>query len=682
MSTEITTLGVKVVSKGAGKAKEEVNSLGKTADKAKSKIGLLSGALAALGVSLVTTRLVSYADAWTGLNNKLKLVTKSSNEQQKAMDAIFEISQRTRTALEANATLFSRLALGADDLNLSQTQLLRVTETLNKQVLIGGNNAQEASAGLVQFAQGIASGRLQGDELRSVMENLLGVQKGLISGFKKLYKEGQIDFEVTKSNIRDLAATGELSSDLLIKALLAVSDETDSAFSQLDTTISQAMGRISNSFLKYIGETNDVSNASKLITGSLGALADNLDAVINTLTTAGVAYGGLKLATYAQIKANNLFTTSTVVAQKGVMGLGGTITKTITKTNILTGSMRALKAAMPFAWAFAALEVATWAFSKSTEESSLVVEKQTKFLNLYRDSIKGVTDAQNQKINLDIDIDIQQILKKLKVAQTAYQKELLEFSKQNPLTSSEGVIFKEQIEMMKLTKMYQGAIIAKEQFLNKQAEATKIDMSQHTAVLRLTKLTDKLTKKKTELEKITEAQINAEKLLGNQLKNSKITMEQYTEGVNIMATEIQNYADTIEQIAFDKKMEKMAQSMEDSITDSLMNMGESLNSFKDLATGIFRGIALEMVRVQISKPLAGAASGFLGNMFGNMFGAPSGGGAPISDLRPPTFAGGGFTGSGARNGGVDRDEPVVPSGYSMPAGYLAQHAGQNSRRRA
>jgi hypothetical protein len=160
-------------------------------------------------------------------------------------------------------------------------------------------------------------------------------------------------------------------------------------------------------------------------------------------------------------------------------------------------------------------------------------------------------------------------------------------------------------------------------------------------------MTEKLTKKRTALEKITDAQVVSEKILGEKLKNSKITLGQYTEGINMMKTEIQNYNDVVEQIAFDKKVEKMAQSMEDSITTSLMNMGQGLNSFKDLAKGIFRGIALDMVRMQISKPISGAISGFIGNTFGSMFGAPSGG------MPHATFAGGGFTGTGSRSGGVD-----------------------------
>ncbi len=423
--------------------------------------------------------LINYADTWTGLSNKIALVTDSTAQANQVQEELFQIAQRTRTSLEANATLYSRLALGSDDLNYSQTQLLRVTETLNKQVLIGGNNATEASAGLVQFAQGIASGHLQGDELRSVMENLLGVQKGLISGFKKLYKEGQIDFEVTKSNIRDLASTGVLSSDLLIKALLAVTDETDEAFSQLDSTISQAAGRVSNSFLKYIGEANEVSNASGLITGSLGVLADNLDTVINTLTTVGVAYGGLKLATYAQVKANQLFTVSNITSTRSLAGLGAGLTTATVATRTLTVSMHALKAATPFGLAFLALEAAQWAFTDSTEEASIAVDKQTKYLDLYRKSIVGVTQAQeeqNQKKvktkKLEFDVDIEALQQQLESAIDLHKKAMDKFRAQNPKTdmsADSGYQYRIN-DIKKIAEMWQGAELAKKQFLDTQAE--------------------------------------------------------------------------------------------------------------------------------------------------------------------------------------------------------------------
>ena len=146
---------------------------------------------------------VRIADSYTELNNRLRLVTESETQLIGVRQELLDISLRTRTELAANAALYGRLSLAADTLGRSQAEILQVTELLNKQVLIGGSNASEAAAGLVQFAQGLASGRLQGDELRSVMENLLGVQQGLIIGFANLRERGQIDFDVTRANIRE-----------------------------------------------------------------------------------------------------------------------------------------------------------------------------------------------------------------------------------------------------------------------------------------------------------------------------------------------------------------------------------------------------------------------------------------------------------------------------------------------
>lgn len=229
-------------------------------------------------------------------------------------------------------------------------------------------------------------------------------------------------------------------------------------------------------------------------------------------------------------------------------------------------------------------------------------------------------------------------------------------------TEQEKTAFKQLRNEFELLRLggNQSIIIASKNITQpaNKGEALKLEIRQWQSVAKITSkvfiITDKLTKKRTELEKITEAQISAEKILGTQFKNGKITLEQYTEGINSMKVEIQNYADVIKQIGLDKQMKRIAENMEDSITTAIMNMGDGLSAFKNLASSIFRDIAAEMIRSQISRPIASAASGFLGDVFGNMFGGGGASrGAPITDLRPPTFAGGGFTGSGARSGGTD-----------------------------
>ena len=134
----------------------------------------LFGYIDLVGGGLGVRHILHSADDYTELNNRLHLVSDSEAALMEVREGLLAVRQRTRTEWVANAALYSRIVLASSDLNYSQSELLRVTELLNKQVAIGGNNSSEAGAGLVQFAQGLASGRLQGDELRSVPENLQG----------------------------------------------------------------------------------------------------------------------------------------------------------------------------------------------------------------------------------------------------------------------------------------------------------------------------------------------------------------------------------------------------------------------------------------------------------------------------------------------------------------------------
>ena len=227
--------------------------------------GIGAAIYVAVRLARTTTRI---ADSYTELNNRLRLVTESETQLIGARQALLDISLRTRTELAANAALYGRLSLASDTLGRSQAEILQVTELLNKQVLIGGSNASEGAAGLVQFAQGLASGRLQGDELRSVMENLLGVQQGLIVGFAKLRERGQIDFDVTRANIRELASQGVLSADLLLDAILASADDTDTKFADVTKTVSGGVTQMKSVILELVGVINQVTAG----TGKLGTV--------------------------------------------------------------------------------------------------------------------------------------------------------------------------------------------------------------------------------------------------------------------------------------------------------------------------------------------------------------------------------------------------------------------------
>ncbi|MDF7383496.1 tape measure protein, partial [Proteus mirabilis] len=106
-------------------------------------------------------------DSWTELQNRLKLVTESSVELNKATQAVYDIAQKTYQSLDATAQVYQRFADNADRLGLSQQKVAELTGTVSKAVAISGASATAAQAALTQFGQALASGQLRGEELNS-----------------------------------------------------------------------------------------------------------------------------------------------------------------------------------------------------------------------------------------------------------------------------------------------------------------------------------------------------------------------------------------------------------------------------------------------------------------------------------------------------------------------------------
>ena len=219
------------------------------------------------------------ADAHVELNNRLRLVTHSEANLTETRRRLYEISQITRTQIGANAALYSKFAMATQETGHSQADLLEVISLLNKQVAIGGSNAAEAAAGLLQFGQGLASGKLAGDELRSVLENLLGVSDGLIAGFEKLRKRSDIAFEVTRGNIRQLAAEGKLSAHLLIEAILASAEDTEHKFRKVEKTMKGGWTQVGNAVAILVGQINDAFEGAQSFSDLLGTIAARIGEV-------------------------------------------------------------------------------------------------------------------------------------------------------------------------------------------------------------------------------------------------------------------------------------------------------------------------------------------------------------------------------------------------------------------
>ncbi|WP_046023640.1 tape measure protein [Acinetobacter baumannii] len=261
----------------------ELNSIerkGEFASKSMDGLSVATRALAGYMAGLVTvSSAISKMDTYTGLQNRLKLVTNNQVELNKATEDTFRIAQKTYSAWDSVLQVYQRFSDNAKTLNLTMDDTARLTETVSKAVAISGASAEAADAALVQFGQALASGTLRGEELNSVMEQTPALAKAIAKGMG-----------ITVGELRSVAAEGKITSQEIVKALKNVQDEVDALFAKTDITIGQSLTLLNNEITKFVGEAGKGSGAAQVLAGSVQTLASNLDLIADGALVVGIGY--------------------------------------------------------------------------------------------------------------------------------------------------------------------------------------------------------------------------------------------------------------------------------------------------------------------------------------------------------------------------------------------------------
>lgn len=267
-----------------GNELDSIERKGDYASKSMDGLSVATRALAGHMAGLVTVgAAISKMDTYTGLQNRLKLVTNNQAELNKATEDTFQIAQKTYSAWDSVLQVYQRFSDNAKTLNLTMDDTARLTETVSKAVAISGASAEAADAALVQFGQALASGTLRGEELNSVMEQTPALAKAIAQGMG-----------ITVGELRSVAAEGKITSQEIVKALRNVEKDVDALFAKTDITIGQSLTLLNNEITKFVGESGKGSGAAQVLAGNIQTLAGNLD----VLTSAMMVGGAYWLGTY------------------------------------------------------------------------------------------------------------------------------------------------------------------------------------------------------------------------------------------------------------------------------------------------------------------------------------------------------------------------------------------------
>lgn len=218
---------------------------------------------------------------------RLDLMNDNLQSTQELTNMVYAAAQDARGSFGDMASNVAKLGTLAGDTFSSSAEIVAFANQLNKQMKLSGASTEEASSAMLQLTQSLAKGTLNGDELTSVMENGSMVIQTIADYMG-----------VTQGEIKDLAADGQVTSDIIIAAMLGAADETNAAFATLPLTWSDIWQNIKNAalvaFQPVLQRINDFANSTvvqNFANGVIEAMAVISNVVLNIFDLIGTVGG-------------------------------------------------------------------------------------------------------------------------------------------------------------------------------------------------------------------------------------------------------------------------------------------------------------------------------------------------------------------------------------------------------
>lgn len=269
------------VSDGKEKVRELNAELSKTGDKAAEAaggLGKIGTVLAGFATLSFAKSLLDTADAMQSINSQVRQVTSSETEYLAVQRQLLEVANNTRASLESTSSLYVSTSRALKDYGYTQQEILQFTEATNNAMTIGGVQAEQQAAALMQLSQALGSGVLQGDEFKSIAEAAPILLDTIAEYMGK-----------SRAEIKKLGSEGELTADVIFKAISGASEKFSEQAAKMPMTMGQALTVFSNNWQSMISKMLNDSGAMSGIASIIKLIADNLNLVVPIMAGFAVA---------------------------------------------------------------------------------------------------------------------------------------------------------------------------------------------------------------------------------------------------------------------------------------------------------------------------------------------------------------------------------------------------------
>jgi len=297
--TDEATKKILNASGATDKFNDKLKNTGASANIANSGLGKLVKTFISLAA---IKKGIDITDEYTNTASRLALINDGLQTQAELQDKIFAAADRSRGAYGDMADAIAKMGLLAKDAFNSNDELIAFTELVQKSFKVSGADTSEQQGAMRQLAQAMSSGRLQGDELVSIMENAPMIYEAIAKYMGK-----------TKAELKELSSEGAITSDIIKNAIFDAADDINAKFAEMPITFGDIWSKIKNGAIKAFGpviekissliNTEKFQQAVSMLISSFSLIADAaswlIDVVINGWDTIGpilAVVGGVMLA--------------------------------------------------------------------------------------------------------------------------------------------------------------------------------------------------------------------------------------------------------------------------------------------------------------------------------------------------------------------------------------------------
>ena len=591
--------------------------------KLQSAFGGLKTAIAGIGIGLLAKQTVSTTANFQALQIRMKVLTSEFGEFSQAQELVTKAQDQFNLSIvEATkgiTDIFARLR----PLGVSLKDIETTFIGFNSIAKVAGLNATEASAAFTQLAQGLGSGRLQGDEFRSIAEQV-----------PQLLKAISDETGIASGKLKDFASKGLLKSDIIIRALSKSAEGLGKQIKDIiDESPAEKFKKLNNELLEL--QLTIGSKLTPVLADSAIALANLVDGITKLIDSevgqasaiiAGLALAvkGISVVMFLAINSTLTFIVNLQALAVTLNGSAGALSATSSMALLTSGSFaKAALAANAFKVALAktGIGLAVIAFGTLTTAIIKAINKQKEFNELLE---KGSSsDIQSEiKVQTKLIDNLKDQIKKLK---------------DNPITSGSLGFLKAELataekELKKLQDrlvIVQGVELFRDfEKAEKALQATNEKLKEN---IERSKITTEEGRKQFDLE---QKKIQLTEKYGPELAKQLIENEKINQSLRNQLDQIKKNQEATKVLK--EKFMEIGQSVEDGIVSSLADAVEGTKTLAQAAISVLNDLKRKLIELAIQRAVSGIGAktgGFLGKAFGGdkaAFGGGKAAGGPVA----------------------------------------------------